>query len=413
MKFLRQIALDFLARRGFTVIKTARLAAERARLHELRNLALDSGAGPEQSGLPEMDFRVGIDWNNRADNGSALDRLWSERVKSAEFIEHMRSMYREEIISLKTEVVTARETTEILRRIDMHALRNTRLLEAIWARGAANKIYFNLITTGRTATHWIAKALSMHPDIMCVHGTDLSPYQEDKAETARTMRHHEDSKTVTAMNLDEYYDILERRNFLVYGVIHGITAHGALANPGLYRRHYYIAGVTRHPVMRAQSFANRWIFEYRNLITERETMMLQANERIEHVRSWGVILPADADLTLEDRIFISSAVWMFGTEAANDGRFPCFRMEDIVGSREGFVGFFTAVTQGKLLLQETYLDAVMALPRQDSLTAAGSAKEVYASWPRWKQQMFTGLLEFYQIEGCYTDLGYDLSFIHP
>ena len=297
----------------------------------------------------------------------------------------------------------------------IHLLENRviHLLEAVWARGTSNKAYFNLITYGRTATHWIAKALSLHPDIVCAHGPELSPYRRDETEIERTARHHRDADRIATMNLDEYYDILEQRDLKVYGVVHGITDFGPTLRPDLYRRRYHIAAITRHPVTRAQSFATRWLFEYNNIEADRAEMMARASERLAAVRARKIPIPPAAKMSLADKIFVSATLWMLTTEPVKVANIPSYRMEDIVGSRDGFAGFFTEVTQGAIPLEQGYIDAVMALPHQDSLAEVATPEVTFASWPEWKQRLVVTILEQERLDRRYEELGYDLSFLRP
>lgn len=285
------------------------------------------------------------------------------------------------------------------------------LMEAVWARGAAEKKYFNLISCGRTATHWIAKSLSLHPDVMCAHGPELSPYREDEDEMERTARHHREAEQMASLNLDEYYDILERREFKAYGVIHGIAGFDAVHRPGFYRRQYYVAGLTRHPVARTQSFASRWLFEYEHLEGERSEMMARAIERLAQARTWGLPLPPTDAIALPDRLFISGAIWMLANEPVKDREIPCFRIEDITSNRDNFAGFFRELTQGGIPLTDDYLDAVMQFPSQDRMNPAAPPDTVYNDWPEWKQRFLTQLLAREGVTKRYEELGYDLSFL--
>ncbi|MBC7907760.1 MAG: hypothetical protein H7Y60_13590 [Rhodospirillaceae bacterium] len=268
--------------------------------------------------------------------------------------------------------------------------------------------YFNLLSTGRTATHWIANAISLHPRAFCAHGPDLEPFRSDETEKQRTSRHHRDSAKVAAMTLDDYFDLLETRDFDVYGLIHGIGVDPAqLPN---FRRRYFVAAVTREPIVRLRSFIARWQYEAEALPEWHEqTGPWLAGHYASCVQA-GMTMPPQDQLSFTDLLFIGAAWWMTVNDPLHNRGVPIFRCEDL-GDRQGFAKLFTAITQGRLEADADYLDAVMALPRQDQRALGpDSARAEFASWTSWQQKLLGDLLDLFRLRPAYRDLNYDMNF---
>lgn len=193
-------------------------------------------------------------------------------------------------------------------------------------------VYFLIYSRGRTATQWIARALSSVPGVMCSHALDPQPY----AQRSAVLRQADTHALVASgpPNVDSYFDLLEARPFSAYGNIHGFDP----VTIGPTRRTYRLARITREPLARAASFAAKWRHDLERGVTP-------------------PALKAGADdldrLALELVLADDRRTWPASVRA--------FRMEDVTVDPAAFAGLCEHVA-GITPTEETLAAAMGAAP---------------------------------------------------
>ena len=110
---------------------------------------------------------------------------------------------------------------------------------------------FAIITTGRTASHWIAQALTTHSKIYCRHHGRW------------TLNRH--FGLPSNLSVEKYYDYLLScaNDRLVYGDAHGIRVKDLPVLKKKFGHHFNHVFVTRHPITRMTSlkhmYPTNWI----------------------------------------------------------------------------------------------------------------------------------------------------------
>lgn len=175
--------------------------------------------------------------------------------------------------------------------------------------------YFIIHSRGRTATQWIAAALSSIDGVFCSHGHDPDPFNTHRDATQKLSATHGNMASGPPP-VDVYFDMLEAKPFNAYGNVHGYGL-GEFERRAELSRAYRFCQITRDPVDRAYSFAARWKYVYDTFDFRRDALSRQIADL------------GGADMSVDDGLFAlaTSAVVACGHDLKTG--VPVFRYEDI------------------------------------------------------------------------------------
>lgn len=247
--------------------------------------------------------------------------------------------------------------------------------------------HFLIYSRGRTATQWIAQALSSVPGVMCSHGYDPEPYAAggDKLLRTRLAMHY------GLPSVDAYFDMLETKPFAAYGNIHGFDAVKLATWPGN-RRRFRTAQITRHPFARILSFAAKWA-------------------QPDHAGDAGVaVAPYDQRRPERDRLIMAATDLVLASDAAHLLEpVRIFRSEDVTTSAPSFAALahhvadiWPSASVIRRILRTQAADKLTDVSLADGFDALSNSAHHYL---RQRFRPYPALCAKYEA------LGYDLSFL--
>lgn len=322
-----------------------------------------------------------------------------------------RDLLQEQLKAEKTKSLTR----EYLSRQHSGMDTLSRAASGRWPQGA--NAYAIIGSMGRTATHWIADAFNLHPQVFFSHGPDFEPRKNVSTEDLEIVsaRIIQQMKSFDFSGIDKYFDLLESiGKFNVYGNIHGFSdiPNAAYQLQNDFRRPYYTCAVFRHPVPRVQSFVGKWLSYLREPADLRATVL-----GLDEYREKNSAYLEELGKAYQVRLFDNEAllfIMALGTTLSYDKKYflsgvPLFQMERLVGDTDYFLGLFHDVTQGLVEPTVDYVDALRKLSPIDRLSDKGlTAASLFQSWDNWKQQYFLDEVQREEMFDTYDSQGYNL-----
>ena len=215
----------------------------------------------------------------------------------------------------------------------------------------AEPVYFIIHSRGRTATQWLAAALSSIDGVFCSHGHDPAPFSQRSPD--EKLRDTHANMAQGTPSVDAYFDMLATRPFDAYGNVHGYGL-GEFERRAELTRPYRFCQIARDPVDRAYSFAARWKYVYDTFDFRREALSRQIAEI------------GGADMSVDDGLFAlaTKAVVECGHDLAAD--VPVFRYEDITQEPEALRALVSSLTDISDSSTERLLTIKAIDPRAES-----------------------------------------------
>jgi hypothetical protein len=261
-----------------------------------------------------------------------------------------------------------------------------------------NSRRFAIVSNGRTASYWLAAALDAHPQISCGHAKNDPPIPDytasDKTRTAGV----EGPQEAGAL-----YDLLERSGpGPYYGTVHSfvVGTQNELAALGI-----PFTLLTRHPVARCDSFADR-----------RRIEMKQSDVALERTRD-SVLgnlerFPRGKEplrgIDESDWIPFVAACFDVANEAVSIDQFPHVLQSERVTSDPDCLARFLYEFLG-LTVSPEYLDEVYSRGSLNTLSGLRrSASSIFFHWPDWKKETFRIFAESYGFSR-FSEHGYNVD----
>jgi hypothetical protein len=278
------------------------------------------------------------------------------------------------------------------------------------------RAYAIIGSAGRTATHWLAAAFNLHPQVFFSHGPDLGPRKTGRGESAldRFLRIAQQMDSFDFSDCDRYFDLLESQDgFTVYGNVHGIFPPQPEQLANAHRRAYFGCGIVRHPVPRVQSFVNRWRYEIQVSPLRRELYAPVKDDADQELllsrtsRTYGVNC-FDVDALLFMRAL--DTVVRFDKYFFDAG-LPIYQMERLVADIDYFLNLFDHATAGLVEPDDDFLAALKKLQPIEQRQNGAAAVTCLASWAPWQKRYFRDSIAGAGLADAYEALGYNLRSI--
>lgn len=253
-----------------------------------------------------------------------------------------------------------------------------------------------IYSAGRTATQWLTSALNLHPEVFFSHGLDLNPAKRrSTAEYIAASQHRADSKAdFDFSRVDDYFDRLERLgDYKILGNVHGLK----LAPDQRYARTYRTCALVRHPILRVQSFVNKWS-------ASRWTDVSSPAFVNDHSRAISAQYSVQDDPAAIPFIHAIDVTTKFD-RAYSEMNIPIFQMERFSDSNF-FLHIFDYVTFGKVHPDLSYIESVKSLPPVDPLAKHTIALQQFQAWQPWQRDYFLSAVARDDMTETYRALGY-------
>jgi hypothetical protein len=272
--------------------------------------------------------------------------------------------------------------------------------------------FFIITSYGRTATYWIAKVLTMHPDILCAHGptTDFyHDYKQQSLEAIDLQKIHKNIANFYKLSLSEYLNLLKKSGEAkFYGSCHAYSAGNFLNKIKEYNKTLQFVNLIRHPITRIESHRNKWLRE----VQKSKEMRKRLEEQFYQISRKDSFVKRFKNTKIRDKYFIcalNSVLSQDKWELAKDvWHVP---MEKLTKDRETFIWIINHLTHGQIVLSNEYLEQVFDSKKVNHTQIINSNSYMcYSSWDRWEKDYFKSKIGEYGYSQ-YSDYNYDFSFI--
>jgi len=270
---------------------------------------------------------------------------------------------------------------------------------------------FAITSQGRTGSYWLAAALDRHPEITCAHSKQIPPVPnyQGKAEE-KSLQGTVSEADIIPHGPAEFYSWLgkfgEGPNF---GTVHTFDAgeHAQLVAAGVPCAH-----LTRHPITRLSSFADRGTIEMsqsdyvKTRITDTVDACLKHTRYSEHL--FDSIEESKASVSAENWLPFVSGCFDLAHEAQHIGGFDVVApFERLTSDPNYFSWFFKKITG--INPGFDYVDAVFSAGKLNALTGLrDNALFVFENWPTWKKDLFLAFDDLYHFHESFSAFGYDI-----
>ena len=277
---------------------------------------------------------------------------------------------------------------------------------------------FYISSRGSSATAWIAKVLSMHPKLVCFHGTRSVPPTESG---------------INDLSPEGFSDALitctkSCQGQKVFGAVHGF--YGISAKQAVEARGGTFSAIIRHPVKRIHSqFSDNFekgLFladgqEKKDFLHAHSKKLVETDKshyyedivekKYHHVSNR--MENGNVVLSPVESLFFSICEQMISCDVVcmeEAGKKANFRMEDITLSPENFESFFRYVTANTIEPSGAYLDDVFSSKKVNRHVKKMDADDIYQSWPDSFQFIFQKVMQKYgeRSTGIYAEMDYRL-----
>ncbi len=226
------------------------------------------------------------------------------------------------------------------------------------------------------------------------------------------MRMYRQGPEFEKRSIDEIFSIMEKcvcdKKIRVYGNVHGVSMNIAKE---IKRKDFYVGQITRNPITRLHSFVTLWKYEYETFDLRREQIERQFRDLASSLEEIRLESPCEIE-TLEDRLFVIAPFVLIPNDSyllRED--IPIWRFEDITGNIDCFISLFSALTQGSVDVNNSFIESVKDIGVQNSfIEDRKSDFDLYSSWKDWQKELVTRVISKYGLFSVYEGLGYDLSF---
>lgn len=282
-----------------------------------------------------------------------------------------------------------------------------------------NPQLFLVTSYGRSATYWLASALSLHPEIVCSHGPVVEAvvaYEKQSELADRAIRAQSTAGAEfygrTLRELRAALATLADRPYV--GNIHAFTAFNlenkrqAEDDAPLFRT----VNLIRHPLARIQSFWRHWQNEHKIKTPVAKLIQTEFMRRPRY-QEVAAELRRSHDVALRsfnDRAFFHAVMQMSTDLGDIDLDVPQIVMERLVADIDFFAYVLALLTDERINISLEYLRNVQALGRQNaSQTAGHSVIEIFDAWSPWQRDLYRIFLRDHPLlSQAYTELGYNL-----
>ena len=269
-------------------------------------------------------------------------------------------------------------------------------------------LIFYISSRGSSATAWIAKVLSMHPDIVCFHGTRSVPPTDSG---------------INDMTPDAFMEALitcskSCQKQKIFGAIHGY--YGVLAKKAVESRGGTFSHIIRHPVKRIHSQFSDY---YKRIILKEPSNggMSGITDHYYHdITRKGYdqvanrIKNESINVSAIEQIFLNFSETVISNDLIcikEAGKEANFKMEDITTSPEKFNEAFRFIVDNKIEATSSYLDDVFATKAINKHVKKMAVNDIYESWPDSFKFIFQKVIEMHggkEAIEIYSDMGYEL-----
>lgn len=258
--------------------------------------------------------------------------------------------------------------------------------------GAPPVRLFAVVTWGRAGSRWLAKALSAHPDVFCLHnfrayirgsGFDVADFTDEQYLVA------------VAAHATEGYRLA--------GDCHAIWQENVPALRNRFGDEFRACVLTRHPISRLESamkFADKVGYGRFRLDYEGPRRLLPA---------------AFQDRAHDDEtMFFVHYMNMVNSIIYMDDAGPIYAMEDLTRDAAPMNRLLDYLSAGELQFAPGQLDSSFRTPLNVGSGAAGNGRpmslaERFRRWPDWQQDLFAAMLDP-DARVAYEALGYAFPF---
>lgn len=280
--------------------------------------------------------------------------------------------------------------------------------------------FFMICSTGQTATRWLSRALSAHPEIYCLHSTG-EPEDILNQVSSKNVFSERVTKDIER-DPDKLVTRMEKITDAPYlGYVHRHTAWSYLE----YKNAQSLSAtfnLVRHPVNRIEAL-------YGHFNKARDQYMIDnANESFEVAASLAKEMSTKYDVDFSDmanRFFFFSvwyaSIWneemkiFFGDPDL--GQNTIIPMERVTVDREYFCWLLKRIApdkQSDLAFISEIFDQSSIHNKSDSNKTVkySCAEDLFNKWEPWKQEMLSIYFHRNNMIELPEKLGYDLSFIN-
>lgn len=263
---------------------------------------------------------------------------------------------------------------------------------------------FAVVSNGRTASYWLAAALDAHPEISCGHSKQVPMIPDYRGSgLGKTLDTAIGEADTLPTEPGAYYDLLEQfGDGPYYGTVHAfdVGAAESLRDAGI-----QAALLTRHPIVRLDSFADR-----------RKIEMEQSKLVFDRVRA-GVCANLDRfpagrnalnDANAVDWVPFVSACFDVAYEVLQLGKYPYVLQSERITTDPDYLSWFL-YSFLNLTTTTGYLDDVFSFGKLNTLSKRRTtAQSIFSGWPDWKRETFEIFNQSYQISR-FSDYGYNVD----
>ncbi len=232
---------------------------------------------------------------------------------------------------------------------------------------------FYISSFGGSASAWLSKVLSMHPDIVCFHGTRSVPPRPSN-ENDMDPNVFMDSLNICSTGCF---------NQKIFGAAHGY--YGIMAKEAVLDRGGVFAGIVRHPIRRIHSIFTHVVDNTEGLEYKKEDIYRlhfpgETEDLENRFDKDGHIRLSPAEVSFKS---VCQATLLYDRQCIdgidND---KLFLMENFVSDRQYFKKLVETLTSNKLEVTDKYLDRVFSLGVENRHSNMKlTPEQIYDQWP--------------------------------
>jgi hypothetical protein len=259
---------------------------------------------------------------------------------------------------------------------------------------------FAVISWGTAGTHWLARLLNAHPDVLCVHNL------RNKVESSQLLLRNRWSRIAwrRVVGSRRYLRLIrnEGRAYRCAGDVHGVPARDVEDLATCFGERIRFAVLTRHPVTRVRSFVN---------LNERVGSGIDRPVLAVHLlRQLG--REACEAMGSRRRLYFLYGVLQVLRVIEEQRVGPIFTLERLTTERDEVNRLLRHLSQGELAFDPETLEASYSQPTisHSPTKQTDDPAQVFASFEPSEQATFRQFL-LPEARKLYEELGYDLSFL--
>ena len=268
---------------------------------------------------------------------------------------------------------------------------------------------FYISSWGGTATHWLAKSLDSHPEIICYHGRRTWPQYSACHEQSEQEKPGSQERSPMDFANDLKAQSEQGR---VIGSIHGY--HGLAMSTPVRALGGRFAVSTRHPVLRTASLHRH---HYLKVLDENNPGQLGSlnffkNYAQSHAQTiQSIVSRTNIKFDLSELVYlwVATGAAGFDVECNKLSDKHIFKMEEYTQDKDYYKEMFCFLTQNKISCDDSYLENVFNRGKTNvHRSNRNSAEQEFLSWSESQQALFKIL--FVDHSEMYKSMGYDIDF---